>query len=221
MSNRARDHFSSTLNENAHRINNNVGAHKAKIEIRERVLAEIGPEKAHVLDLYCGAGEMFKGVWHKAASYVGVDQDWFQDERLQYVADNRRVMRAIDLSTFSIVDCDAWGSCYEQLIILAARRQIKPDEKLGLIITDGSGLRLKMGWIPDGLAILSGLRRHMPGVARNHEQIIDRAFQGLCHRMNAKIIKQYRAKGRAASSLWYIGMILQGVDSTNGDLPNH
>ena len=47
---------------------------EGKVAVREWLLAQVG-EPANVLDLYCGAeGQMYQGVWCKAASYFGVDK---------------------------------------------------------------------------------------------------------------------------------------------------
>lgn len=214
MSTRARDHFTSTLNGNAKLVHHGgPGVTRAKIEIRRHVLNHIGAANARVFDAFAGEGLLYQGVWREAAAYVGCDLDWYRDdERTCFVADNRRVMRCFDLRPYSIFDFDGFGSCYEQLTILAARRPVAPDERIGIAMTDGSGLRLKMGWIPDALALMSGLRRHMPGVARNQADIIDRALAGLCRRMNVKILNRWQARGKSASSLYYIGLILQGLE---------
>jgi hypothetical protein len=41
-----------------------------------------------------------------------------------FCADNTRVLRAIDLSRFSIFDFDAYGSPWVQAVILADRRRV-------------------------------------------------------------------------------------------------
>ena len=68
---------------------------------------------------------MWREVWHEAAAYVGCDLKWYRDERLAYVADNRRVLRAIDLKPFNVFDFDAWGAPWEQVLILIARRPLR------------------------------------------------------------------------------------------------
>lgn len=209
---RARDTFTKTLKETKRLINNNPGAREAKIEIRRRVLEAIGADKAHVFDGFCGAGEMYEAVWKSAASYIGCDQTWYRDERTVFVADTYRVMRAIDLAPFTVLDFDAYGSPWHAIIILCARRgRLQPGERLGLVMTEGAGLRMKMGWIPDALALMSRLNRHMPGVARAHGDIIDRALAETCRRLNCKIAHRWQAKGKAASQLFYIGLVLEGL----------
>ncbi|HVH77139.1 MAG TPA: hypothetical protein VM755_19655 [Stellaceae bacterium] len=47
-------------------------------------------------------------------------------------------MRAIDLAPFNLFDFDAWGSPWEHVAILCARRPVQPGERIGLVLTDGS-----------------------------------------------------------------------------------
>ena len=95
---------------------------------------------------------MWREVWHAAAGYVGCDLKWYRDERLAYVADNRRVLRAIDLAPFNVFDFDAWGAPWEQVLILIARRPLLPGERIGLVLTEGSAFNLKLNGISGGLA---------------------------------------------------------------------
>ena len=88
-----------------------------------------------MFDAFAGEGVLFRQVWHRAVSYVGCDLKWYRDERLMFVADNHRVMRAIDLSAFNVFDIDSWGSPWDQVLILAARRPLAAGERLGLVLT--------------------------------------------------------------------------------------
>lgn len=102
--------FSRTLKAGARKTDNAPGRVKAKIELRGEVLAWIGPDQAQVFDAFSGDGGMHAAVWHAAAGYVGCDEKWYRDERTTFVADNRRVMRAIDLARFNVFDFDAYGA---------------------------------------------------------------------------------------------------------------
>ena len=104
-----RAQFGQTI-RNLGKTNNNPAARAAKIEIRRQVLAAIGAGNAAVFDAFAGEGELYREVWAAAASYVGCDLEWYRDERLVYVADNRRVMRAIDLVAFNLFDFDSAGA---------------------------------------------------------------------------------------------------------------
>jgi len=63
-------------------------------------------------------------------------------------------MRALPLQEFSIFDFDAYGSPWEHVIILCARRQVQPGERLGLVLT----LKLRFGAFDDALATLVGFQ---------------------------------------------------------------
>lgn len=126
-------------------VDNTKKSHGAKVELRLRVLEHVTP--AHVFDAFCGLGEMYRGAWKNAASYVGCDErPWDpKDERRRFVADNRRVLRAIDLHAFNVFDLDAYGGPWEQLHIIAARRTWKTGERGAVILTDGSTRKTRLG----------------------------------------------------------------------------
>ena len=201
--------FSESLRHSG-KVKNHRAGKAAKIEIREHVLASIG--KAHVFDAFAGTGAMFDAVWSKAESYVGCDLDWTRDERLAYVADNRRVLRAIDLAPFNVFDLDAFGSPWEQAIIVAARRPVAKGERVGLLLTDGSGLALKQNNMPKALAELAGLRGKPAGMNRWQDDLIDMALAGLIERMGVSIEKRWQAHRTAGAAVRYIGLILRGVE---------
>lgn len=151
--------------QHAGKVDNNPGAMVAKVELREHVLKEMGAEQAHVFDAYCGTGEMYRAVWSRAASYVGCDgRQWRKTDPPRFVADNRRLMRAIDLSRFNVFDFDAYGSPWEQMVVLAARRKWAQDERGAVILTDGTGLKLGFGQVPHAMIELTGVTSVPPGV---------------------------------------------------------
>lgn len=200
--------FSSDLKKTG-KVYNHAAAMPAKVEIRRKVLDAVGA-KSRVFDAFAGKGEMFKAVWQFAGGYVGCDKDWHPDERTCFVSDNRRVLRAIDLTGFQVFDLDAFGSPWEQAIIIAARRQVKPDEKLGLILTDGSGLTLKQGTLPNAIVELTGFKPRMAGLARHQDELIGRALKTLCQRMRCRIEKRWEAVGKTGAGVRYIGLVLVG-----------
>ena len=76
------------------KTDNAPAARAAKLEIRRNVMAAIGAP-VHVFDAFAGTGELHRAVWKDAASYVGCDKRYLPDGRKMFVADNRRVLRAI------------------------------------------------------------------------------------------------------------------------------
>ncbi len=175
-----------------------------------RVIEAIGADKARVFDAFAGAGAAYYTVWKRAAAYVGCDLKWYPDERQAYVADNRRILRMLDLGGFNIVDLDAFGSPWEQAYILSARRQLAPGEKFGLVLTDGSGLKLKFGASPTALAMLAKSPLTAPDLARQHSRIIDSAIEAVAQRMNGRVVKRHQATGKTGTRMRYIGLVLEG-----------
>lgn len=200
--------FASSLKGGA-KVNNHPSALAAKVEIRERVLDEIGTDRASVFDAFAGEGQLHDRVWHRAKAYVGCDLKWYRDARLVYVADSRRVMRAIDLSGLNCFDLDSWGSPWEHVLILAARRELAAGEKIGLVLTEGSSLKAKLGGLPHALAQLAGLRPSLRGGGRAYDDIIDRAIAGAARRMNCRVVKRWQARGRTGAGMRYIGLVLE------------
>jgi hypothetical protein len=191
------------------KTDNNPQAFRAKVAIRRNVLAAVGT-KAAVFDAFAGEGQMYSAIWKDAASYTGCDQKPQRDGRLMFCADNRRVMRAIDLAPFSIFDFDSYGSPWVQAIILADRRRVAGGELLGLVLTEGAGFAYKSNIVPEAIAILTGLRTGIVGLSKKQDAVIDKAIAGLARRMNCTVEKRWQAEGRTGASMRYIGLVLKG-----------
>lgn len=200
--------FGSKLGKNVSKIKNTHGARPAKAEIRRNVLDAV-PSPA-VFDAFAGRGEMYHDVWVGADRYAGCDKEWHPDERKAWVADNRRVMRCIDLSAYNIFDLDAYGSPWEQAIILSERRLVAAGEMIGVVLTEGSGMKMKQGGLPKGLQVVAGLRDRVAGTAALADEIVDRAIEGLAKRMACRVVGRWQAKGKVGSRMLYIGLVLQG-----------
>jgi hypothetical protein len=190
-------------------IKNAHASKPAKIEIRRHVLDAIGREAA-VFDAFAGTGEMFRSIWHEARAYVGCDLEWHRDGRLAYVCDNRRVMRCIDLAPFALFDLDAHGSPWEQATILAARRPVAVGERVGIVLTEGSGLNLKTGKLGNALGQLVGMTVRLDGMMRWQDEILTRAIEGLARRMRCDVEARWQAKGKTGAAVLYAGVVLRG-----------
>ena len=83
------------------KTDNNPQAYRAKVDVRRRVLELVGAKRAAVFDAFAGSGQMYSAVWKSAAAYTGCDLKWIRDGRLMFAADNRRVLRAIELRPMS------------------------------------------------------------------------------------------------------------------------
>jgi hypothetical protein len=198
------------------KTDNNPAAHRAKVAIRRNVLAAIGADQAHVFDAFAGAGAMHGEVWGEAHGYVGCDERFYRDERLAYVGDNRRVLRALDLRAFNVFDLDAYGCPWEQAIIIAERRPLSEGETVGFVITEGQGMKMRMGGMSHALGQLAGIRRRMPGMATSQDQVMSRATRRLAERMGATIAQQWQAIGKLGSRMYYIGLVLRSDQPSPG-----
>lgn len=125
------------------KTDNNPAAFTAKVMIRRNVLSTVGKDSA-VFDAFGGTGKMYSEVWKDAGSYTGCDMKPQRDSRLMFCADNRRVMRAIDLTSFNVIDLDSYGSPWEQAIIIAELRRVAPGRAVRADPHRGRGLRLQV-----------------------------------------------------------------------------
>lgn len=192
------------------KTNNSPEALAAKLQIRRAVLDAV---RAPVLDCFAGAGEMWRGVWKGAPAYTGIDLEYYADERLMFVADCHRVLRNIDLARFGVFDIDAWGSPWEAAYIISARRRVKPGERIGFAITEGSGMGLRLGNLSMALCLLTGLAPKMSGANRLQEEITERAVAGLARRMNCKVVKRWQAGKTKGSPMLYLGLVFEGLNA--------
>jgi len=185
---------------------------KAKVEIRRRVLEALTPEKTRVFDAFAGTGVMWAQVWRQAAEYVGCDERWHDDARCCFVADNRRVLRCLDLSAFTCFDLDAYGSPWEQALIVAARRPVATGERIGLVVTEGTSLNTRLSGWPYALCQAAGIVR-MPqmGQTGNHDELVSRALHGVARRMRCRILREWRAIGVTGAKMRYMGAVLEGA----------
>jgi hypothetical protein len=186
-------------------------AFDAKVRIRQLVLSAI-PEP-RVFDAFAGEGGMFRAVWSQAKEYVGCDLEWRKDGRKMFVGDNRRVLRAVELERFNIFDLDAFGSPWEQAIIIADRRPVAAGELIGIVITEGVAMSLAGNQMPMAMRELASLPgRNMVGQRRAAELVYERVIAGLAKRMGCKIERRWEARGKTGAHLRYTGLVLKGSE---------
>jgi hypothetical protein len=198
---------------------NHPAALKAKVDLRLRVAAEI--EKPRVLDLFCGRGEMYRAAWRDVAiEYVGCDsRPWLPTDPPRFVADNRRLLRSLDIGRFNIFDLDAYGAPWEQLELLAHWRQWNVGERGGLVVTDGGIAYGRFGGMPKALARLVGSEKSgrkttvasLEGARNNH----DLGIQAWAKKSRVEIIKKWTASipstGRyGTANCSYEGFVFEG-----------
>lgn len=189
----------------------------SKVDLRKRVLEAVGAP-ARVFDAFAGEGEMFRAVWRDATSYVGCDRRAFWDDRSAFVADNRRVLRAIDLQRFNIFDLDAYGSPWDQAIIVAARRHIAPTERIGVVLTEVSGLALKMGNLTAAWRQMAGIKGPVAaGLFRAQDDVLNAMVVNLARMMRCSVEKRWQATGKTGAAVRYVGLVLRGLEHSRED----
>ena len=194
------------------KTDNNPSALAAKVKLRLNVLAELNP--ARVLDCFCGTGQMFDNAWRQAASYTGCDErPWSPaDPVSRFVVDNRRLLRALDLQRFNVFDLDAYGSPWEQMMIIADRRRWAPGERGAVVLTDGSALRLKFGDIVPTPALreLLGAEGAQPGAA-SAALLLDRAESAWLRRAGVRLVRSWRATRKGGTEMRYSALVIEGL----------
>jgi hypothetical protein len=191
------------------KVNNHPRSRRDKIEIRQHVLGAIAD--ARVFDAFAGSGSMYREVWREALDYTGCDLVWYRDGRRAFVADNRRVLRAIDLDAFNLFDFDAYGSPWEQVLILCARRRVAAGERLGLVLTDGSATNLNLGGLPRALREIAGFTTDVAGGSRLIAEMTDQALAGIGRRLNARLVMRWGAHGKTGARVQYHGLVFEGL----------
>jgi hypothetical protein len=193
--------------------NGTGGASRAKVQLRRLVLDAVGAEQARVFDAYAGSGRMHAAIWREAGGgYVGCDlKAYWPTDRLAFVADNLRVLRAIDLSPFNIFDLDSYGCPWAQVAVICARRRLQPGERLGMVLTDGNAIAMQLNSLSNALAAMTGMRRTVAGSHRRQEQVLDVAIRETARRLRADVVRQWRSAGRKGSKMQYLGVVFRGA----------
>jgi hypothetical protein len=182
-----------------------------KLQIRRSVLQAVTPERAVVFDAFAGTGQMWGHVWKDAAAYVGCDEAWHNDARCCFVADNRRVLRAIDLTPFTCFDLDAYGSPWDQLGIIAARRHLAPGERIGIVLTEGTWLKTRSKDPVRGLRVALPRKLITPIPHSVHDELIARALRHLVGRMGGRITRTWVAIGTTGARVRYVGIVVEAA----------
>jgi len=196
------------------KCDNAKGARAAKIELRRNVLELVRPSR--VFDAFCGLGEMWRGVWRDAEEYLGCDErQWTQSEQhRRLVCDNKLALRALDLSRFNVFDFDAYGSPWEQMTILAARRRWECGERGAVVFTDGTSMKLRFGGLPHSMASLVGVPTHKGATDADTDVIVRMALSAWLRRCNVRPLRQWLAQGhgseKGGTRMLYTAVVFEG-----------
>ena len=180
----------------------------AKEEIRKKILSKI--ENPCVLEVFCGAGEMYQKVWANAEKYTGIDKRKFFDERNTICGDAEKAIRVVDLEQYNIFDIDAYGSPYNILSYIILNRRFT--DQVAFVLTDGSAMDLRLGRVSKGLRELSGIKNHVLKKASNiHDELILKVIENIEKITRKKATNFMIAKGRTGAAMRYYAFILSDV----------
>lgn len=196
------------------RCDNGRGAIGAKMQLRRNALEAV--EHPSVFDAFCGDGHMWQAVWSEAESYLGCDEKQLSlaEKHRRLVCDNKLALRSLDLSQFNIFDFDAYGSPWEQMVILAARRIWAPSERGAVVLTDGTSRKLRYGGAPHAMAQLAGVGASGAPTDATTETWQSFALAGWLKAANVKPLRQWRAEGKGSGlggqRMVYTALVFEG-----------
>jgi hypothetical protein len=143
---------------------------EAKIEVRKHVLEAVGLPEPMILDCFAAGGHMWKLAWDKTNKYVGIDKDTYTDERRMIIGDNERILRQLALDEFDIFDLDAFGSPFHQLAIICNRLRWTRTDRVGIVLTDGTGFAAKCNQSDRKFLKWIGVEVHEKTMTQFHER---------------------------------------------------
>lgn len=189
----------------APKVNNtsNPSKHKLRLE----AIKDCGERDCRVLELYCGAGEMYKKVWRRSSKYLGVDIEKFNDERETIQGDAVKTISRLDLSKFNTFDIDAYGEPYTAMYELVQNLGIV-NRDLYFCVTDGSEFTMRMGTLCRGLRLsLYGSDESAPKIVKRihkqHDRLAKEAFKNYAKNTGTKLNKMLMAKGKTFAGVRY------------------
>ncbi len=112
-----------------------------KVALRRKYLPPLAT--ARVLDLFCGAGEIYRMCYTEVEEYVGVDNTKIHTPTAEghncVLTDNYDFVRRHNIDRYNSIDLDAYGCPW--LLLLEVVRRSNADD-LTVFVTDGLPLRL-------------------------------------------------------------------------------
>jgi len=183
-----------------------------KVALRREALEAIGADRARVLDLFAGRGEMHAAVWAEAAGYCGVDKDLAKvlaHPATVYHAPATAVLWAVDLDGFNVFDFDAYGSPWSEMGVLFRRRRLAPGEALAIVLTDGSPRRAMLGHTAKALARLAGVSTAAAGAHTRWPELGRAALEKGAAMMGGRLTRLRHPGGPGGRGIWYAWALIE------------
>lgn len=158
---------------------------------------------------------MWEKAYNKTPHYLGLDQEFYNDARRTVVCDNQRFLRqrGVDLDDFDVFDLDAYGCPAYQLVTLCKRLKWTKRNKVGIVLTDGTGYNAKMNGISKHMLEYLGIKKHAGARVQMHERetIIRMLIEKSARECNATPIlvrKATRESATGGNTMTYASYIL-------------
>jgi len=178
-----------------------------KILIRKQLLQKIS--SPYILECYAGYGVIYRECY-KDHPCVGLDLKPIDDGRVIISIDNRKFLKSTDLGKYNVFDLDAYGSPWQQWLIILKRRQFKAKESVAIFITDGLDFKMRMSSLPSGLRPYVGLPAGMniPLLNLHHDFINSLVVSGSVKAAGLEVVHALSAKNPRCNMKYY-GLILK------------
>ena len=132
----------------------------AKVAVRKNLIRLLDVDDPWILDAFCGAGSMHREAYNSTKNYLGLDVNFYDDDRKTIVCDNTRMLRQLDIEPFDIFDLDAYGSPLNAFVLICSRLKWGTKSKVGVVMTEGSGLNAKWNNLAKEIFTFVDMKEH-------------------------------------------------------------
>jgi|GEM_PF-2452845 len=168
-----------------------------KIHMRKKFL----PEKARVLDLFCGEGEMYHGAYKgNVEAYHGVDKKKIHDSSMCTLEDNKAWLKTRDAEGYNVFDLDDYGSPWTLIYLLMSKVTAT---EITLFVTDGTLVRMRLSGQPTKIVSATSkvpMRMNVPGLSRWYEACFKTMLADAAERNGYEIVRMVKADNRVKDS---------------------
>ncbi len=182
-------------------------APESKLEIRRRTSVALG-QPVDVLDLFCGYGKMYEGIWRETcSSYHGVDNTKVHSVDCCTLMDNRQYLARYGIRDANCFDLDAYGSPWLLAVKIASMFR---GSRMAFTLTDWTPQGQRFGQTDRFVQALSGIPRgfRIPSLQRWYRTLLAYSIREIERRSGCKLAQGwYCEAGNGAIPNRYIGLI--------------
>jgi hypothetical protein len=184
-------HADIELGHSAYTDNSSV---EKKVALRKAATDGIGPLR--VLDLFAGENKIWNCI--ETERYYGIEKEHGKGKNLH--VDNRRVIAALDLSGFNVIDCDAYGIPYEQVEMLFENPTLKSGTVIIFTCITGVLNRLCVRTVND-----YGIKKEYKRSRVLYNRYSSDMFFGMLYRHGIRTVHSYTVKDQMRKEYgWFV-----------------